>query len=440
MDKQEQLQTLARHVLQEARKRGASAAEVSTSAGDGLSVEVRMGEVETLEYHRDQGLGLTVYFGQKKGHASTADLSEQALQDTIDAACRIARFTAEDEYAGLADAELMASEFPDLDLYHPWDITADQAIELALECEIAARNVSPLITNADGTSVNTYKGTSVYANTHGFMGIKAGSRHGISCSMVAEEGDSMQRDYWYSSARLPEQLATAESVGKTAAERTLKRLHGKPVSTTKAPVLYVPQMARSLVGHFTTAISGSSQYRKASFFLDALGEKVFPDFIHLHEQPLLPQAMGSACFDKEGVALKDKDLVREGIIQSYLLGSYSARKLGLKSTGNAGGTHNLTLESTGQSFAELLKQMDTGFLVSELIGNSVNGITGDYSRGASGFWVENGEIQFPVEEVTIAGNLKDMYQNIIAIGNDVDYQSNTRTGSILIEEMTIAGK
>lgn len=437
---QANLQDLAQYVLEQARQRGATAAEVSTHGGEGLSVEVRMGEVDTLEYHRDQGMGLTVYFGQKKGHASTADLSPQALTDTIDAACRIAKYTAEDEYAGLADAELMANEFPDLDLYHPWGISADEAIALAIDCENAARDYSPLITNADGTSVTTYQGSSVYANTHGFMGSKKGSRHSLSCSMVAQQGDSMQRDYWYSSTRVPAQLASAESVGKTAAERTIKRLHGKPIATTKAAVLYTPQVARSLIGHFTSAISGGAQYRKSSFFLDALGKQVFPDFVRLHEQPLIPQALGSASFDKEGVALKAKDLVTDGIIQSYLLSSYSARKLGMQSTGNAGGTHNLTLESTGHSFEELLKQMDKGFLVSELIGNSVNGITGDYSRGASGYWVENGEIQYPVEEVTIAGNLKDMYQGIVAIGNDIDTQANTRTGSILIDQMTIAGK
>ncbi len=434
------LQTLAERVLEEAKQRGATAVEVNTHSGEGLSVEVRLAEVDTLEYHRDQGMGLTVYYGQKKGHASTADLSEKAVLETVEAACRIAKYTAEDDYAGLADAELMATEFPDLDLYHPWGITADEAIALARTCENAARDYSPLITNADGTGVTTYRGFSVYANTHGFMGTNRGSRHSISCGMVAQEGDSMQRDYWYSTARLSEQLETPEAIGKKAAERTVKRLHGQPVSTTTAPVLYLPQIARSLISHFTSAISGSAQYNKASFFLDALGEKVFPEFVRLYEQPFIPQALGSACFDKEGVALKNKDLVAGGIIQSYLLGSYSARKLGMQSTGNAGGTHNLTLESTGQSLEALLKEMGTGLLVSELIGNSVNGITGDYSRGASGFWVENGEIQYPVEEVTIAGNLKDMYQGIVAIGNDVDYQGSTRTGSILIEAMTIAGK
>lgn len=431
---------LSEHVLAEAKKLGATAAEVNTSLGDGLSVEVRLSEVETLEYHRDQGLSLTVYFGQKKGHASTGDLSEKAIKDTVEAACRIAKYTSEDEFSGLADAELMATEFPDLDLYHPWDINADQAIELARNCENAAREYSPLITNADGTHVSTYQGVGIYANSHGFSGVKKGSRHSISSTMVAQDGDSMQRDYWYSTARLHEQLESPESIGIKASERAVKRLHGKKIATTTAPVLYVPTVARSLIGHFTSAISGSSQYRKASFLLDAVGEKIFPEFIRLHEQPFIAQGLGSASFDKEGVALINKDIVTDGIIQTYLLGSYSARKLGLQTTANSGGTHNLTLESTGQAFEELLKELGTGLIVSELIGNSVNGITGDYSRGASGFWVENGEIQYPVEEITIAGNLKDMFQHIVAVGSDVDYRGSTRTGSILIEEMTIAGK
>ncbi|HEC05165.1 MAG TPA: metalloprotease PmbA [Thiothrix sp.] len=440
MSREDQLVSLSEHVLEEAKKLGATAAEVNTSSGEGLSVDVRMGKVETLEYHRDQGLGLTVYFGKKKGNASTADVSPQAIKDTVEAACRIAKYTSDDECSGLADADLMATEFPDLDLYHPWDIQADEAIDIALNCENAAREFSPLITNSDGSGVSSYRGTNVYANSHGFTGISKGTRHNLSASMVAQEGDSMQRDYWFSSSRLPDQLDSPESIGKQAAERAIKRLNGRQIATTKVPVLYVPKMARSLIGHFTGAISGGSQYRKASFLLDTVDKQIFPEFVRLHEQPFISQALGSASFDKEGVALKDKDLVTNGIVKSYLLGSYSARKLGLQTTANAGGVHNLSLESTGQDFDEMLKMLGTGLLVSELIGNSVNGITGDYSRGASGFWVEDGEIQYPVEEITIAGNLKDMYQHIVAIGNDIDYQGNTRTGSILIEEMTIAGK
>lgn len=440
MTRAEELISLSEQVLETAKKLGATAVEVSTSSGEGLSVDVRMAEVETLEYHRDQGLGLTVYFDQKKGNASTADVSPQAINDTVEAACRIAKYTSEDEFSGLADADLMATEFPDLDLYHPWDIQADDAIALALTCENAARDYSPLITNSDGASVSSYRGTSVYLNSHGFSGISKGTRHSLSASMVAQEGESMQRDYWFSSSRLHDQLESPESVGKKASERAIKRLNGRQIATTKVPVLYEAKMARSLIGHFTGAISGGSQYRKASFLLGAVGDEVFPDFVRLHEQPFIHQALGSASFDKEGVALKDKDLVTNGVVQSYLLGSYSARKLGLQTTGNAGGVHNLSMESTGQDFDEMLKLLGTGLLVTELIGNSVNGITGDYSRGASGYWVEGGEIQYPVEEITIAGNLRDMFKHIVAIGSDIDYQGNTRTGSILVEEMTIAGK
>lgn len=434
------MQNVAESVLAEATRCGATAAEVSLSKGKGLSVDVRMGEVETLEYHRDQGLGITVYIGQKKGVASTGDLSKQAIQDTVEAACRIAKYTSEDKCAGLADADLMATEMHALDLYHPWDISAEAAIELAKNCEQAARDFSPLITNADGTGVSTYEGHRVYANTHGFLGQNQGTRHNLSCTMVAEDDGVMQRDYWYTVSRLSEALEDAESVGRKASEKALQRLHGRQIKTTKAPALYVPSLAGGLIGHFTSAISGGALYRKASFLLDSLGEKIFPEFVHLHEQPFIPQALGSASFDSEGVALRKKDLVRDGVVESYLLSSYSARQLGVQTTANAGGTYNLTLESTGESYDELLKKMGTGFLVTELIGSSVNGITGDYSRGASGFWVENGEIQFPVEEVTVAGNLKDMFNNIVAIGNDVDYRSGTRTGSILLEEVTIAGQ
>ncbi|CAA6802530.1 MAG: TldE protein, part of TldE/TldD proteolytic complex [uncultured Thiotrichaceae bacterium] len=441
MSIQEQdMQLVAASVLEEAKKCGATAAEVSLSKGKGLSVDVRMGEVETLEYHRDQGLGITVYVGNKKGVASTGDLSKQAIQDTVEAACRIAKYTSEDKCAGLADAELMATEIPDLDLYHPWDISAEEAIELAKNCEQAARDVSPLITNADGTGVSTYEGNRIYANTHGFMGQNQGTRHSLSCTMVAEDDGAMQRDYWYTVSRLSKELEDAESVGRKASENALKRLHGRQIKTTKAPALYVPSLAGGFVGHFTSAISGGALYRKASFLLDSLGEKVFPEFVHLHEKPFIPQALGSASYDSEGVALREKNLIHNGVIESYLLGSYSARQLGMQTTANAGGTHNLILESTGESYEDLLQKMGTGFLVTELIGSSVNGMTGDYSRGASGFWVENGEIQFPVEEVTVAGNLRDMFNNIIAVGTDVDYRGSTRTGSILLEEVTIAGQ
>ncbi len=431
-------------VLKLSKKYGATDAELSLNRGAGLSVEVHKGQVDKLEYNRDQGLNLTVYIGQHQGSATTGDLSPQAIEDTVKAACNIAKYTGEDKYTGLADAELMLADHAnnnDLDLYHPWDLNAEQAIEIAKECEAAALGFDKRIINSDGASISSYSGIGMIANTNGFTGIMPSSRHSLSCSVIGQTqgSEDMQRDYWYSTSRLHNQLDTAETVGKKSAERTLARLNGKQISTRKANILYSPEVARSIIGHFTSAIGGGSQYRKSTYLLDCVDTKVFPEFIHLHEQPHLKQAFGSSYFDKEGVATNNRNIVVDGIVQNYIMGSYSARQLGLKSTANSGGTHNLTLDTTGQSFDELLKMLGTGLYVTELIGNSVNGITGDYSRGAAGFWVENGEIQYPVEEVTVAGNLKDMLQNIVAVGNDVDLRGGTRTGSILIEGMTVAG-
>lgn len=436
-----QLREISELVLKLSKKHGASAAELSLSHGDGLSVEIHMGNVDKLEYHRDQGLSLSVYMGQRTGSSSSSDFSPQAIEDTVIAACNIAKFTGEDEFSGLADKALMAGDTPDLDLYHPWDLTAEKAIEVAKECEIAARDHDKRIINSDGASISSYSGISLVANSNGFTGIVPSSRHSLSCSVIAQESgdEGMQRDYWYSTSRVNQQLESAEAVGIKAAERTVARLKGKQISTRKSAVLYSSEMARSIVGHFTSAITGGSQYRKSTFLLECIDQKVFPDFIRLHEQPHIPQAFSSGYFDKEGVATQKRDIVTDGVVQNYIMSSYSARQLGLQTTANSGGTHNLTLESTGQSFEELLKQLDTGFLVTELIGSGVNNMTGDYSRGAAGFWVENGEIQYPVEEVTVAGNLKDMFQNIVAVGNDVDLRSGTRTGSLLIEGMMIAG-
>jgi len=440
-----ELRTLSETVLKLAKQQGASDAELSLNRGAGLSVEVHMRSVDKLEYHRDQGLSLTVYFGQKQGSATSGDLSQQAIEDTVKAACNIAKFTGEDEFAGLADKALMAHDCPDLDLYHPWDLQAQQAIEVATECEAQALDFDKRIINSDGASISTYSGLSLLANTNGFTGIVPSSRHSLSCSVIAQEqgSEDMQRDYWYSTTRLNEKLDTAKSIGEKAAGRTLSRLNGQKISTRKSAVLYSAEMARSLISHFTSAIRGGAQYRKSTFLLDCLNtqkaHKIFPDFIHLHEQPLIPQALGSAAFDKEGVATRNQAVVADGLVQHYLLSSYTARQLGMKTTANAGGTHNLTLDSTGQDFQQMLKELGTGFYVTELIGSGINAVTGDYSRGAAGFWVENGEIQFPVEEVTIAGNLTDMLRNIVAVGNDVDLRSGVRTGSILIEELTIAG-
>lgn len=435
-----EFQAMAERVLNAAQAKGATAAELDLDKGTGLSVEVRMGQVDKLQYHRDQGINLTVYFGHRKGYASTGDFSAQALEDTLEAACRIARYTSEDDFNGLGDAERMATYFPKLDLYHPWELDADAAIEMALQTETVAREHDARITNSEGASVDSYAGMSLYANSHGFMGINHGTRHSLSCSVVAQDGDSMQRDYWYSVSRVPGLLESADSVGAEAAQRTVRRLNARSLSTREAPVLFVPQMARGLIGQLVSAISGSSQYRKASFLLNSLGQQVFPDFVQLREDPFMRQALASRSYDAEGVATQARDIVKDGIIQGYFLGSYSARKLGMQSTGSASGASNLLLADTGISFPGLLAEMGTGLMVTELIGNGINGITGDYSRGAVGYWVENGMIVHPVEEVTIAGNLKDMFKGIVAIGDDVDERGSIRTGSILIDKMTIAGQ
>lgn len=435
-----EFQAMAEHVLTAAKAKGATAAELDIDKSMGLSVEVRMGQVDKLQYHRDQGINLTVFFGHRKGYASTGDFSPQALADTLEAACRIARYTSEDDFNGLADAERMATEFPKLDLYHPWELNADMAIDMALQTEAVAREHDARITNSEGAGVDSYAGMSLYANSHGFMGVSHSTRHSLSCSVVAQDGDSMQRDYWYSVSRVPGLLESADSVGAEAAQRTVRRLNARSLSTREAPVLFVPQMARGLVGQLVSAISGGSQYRKASFLLNSIGQQAFPDFVQLREDPLIRQALGSRSYDAEGVATQARDIVKDGIIQGYFLGSYSARKLGMSSTGSASGVTNLLLADTGISFPDLLAQMGTGLMVTELIGNGINGITGDYSRGAVGYWVENGMIVHPVEEVTIAGNLKDMFKGIVAIGDDVDERGSIRTGSILIDKMTIAGQ
>ena len=439
---EQELRDISENVLKLSKKYGASDAELSLNQGAGLSVEIHKENVDKLEYHRDQGLSLTVYIGQHQGSATTGDLSHQAIEDTVKAACNIAKFTGEDEYTGLADADLMMSESKDLDLYHPWDLSAEKAIEIATNCEASALSFDERIINSDGASISTYSGLGLIANTHGFTGVTQSSRHNLSCSVIGQtpNTDAMQRDYWYTTSRKQDELESAEAVGKKSAELTLARLNSRQISTQKSAVLYSPEMARSIISHFTNAISGGSQYRKTTYLLNSKDERVFPDFIRLHEQPHIPQGFGSSYFDREGVATYNRDIVTDGIVQNYIMGSYSARQLGLKTTANSGGTHNLTLESTGQALDELLKMLGTGLFVTELIGSGINGVTGDYSRGASGFWVENGEIQFPVEEITIAGNLKDMFQNIVAVGSDIDYRGGTRTGSILIEGMMVAGE
>ncbi|MFZ2726118.1 MAG: metalloprotease PmbA [Methylococcaceae bacterium] len=435
----QQLQNTVSQLLDEAKQQGATAAEAGLSLEKGLSITARLGEVETIENHCSQGLGITVYFGQRKGSASTTDLSLASIKETVSAACSIAKYTSEDSYAGLPEKEWLATEFPDLDINHPWNISTDKAIELAIECETAAREYHQEITNSEGASINTHQGIRVFGNSLGFLQSRISTRHSLSCSVLAQRGDSMQRDYWYSVARNAQLLEDAKTIGQKAAQRTLKRLSAQGLTTRQCPVLYSAEIASSLLGSFISAISGGNLYRKSSFLLDALNTQVFPEFVHIYEQPYLLGGLGSSAYDGEGVKTQNRDLIKDGILQSYVLGSYSARKLGLASTGNAGGVHNLSIDSGNKSFDDLLKEMNTGLLVTELIGQGVNIVTGNYSRGAAGFWVENGVIQYPVEEITIAGNLKEMFKNIIAIGNDIDYRGSTRTGSILIEQMALAG-
>ena len=428
--------------LEEARRQGATQCEVDASVNQGLSVSVRLGEVDTVEYQRDRGLGVTVYFGKRKGAASTADLTPAAVRETVAKACAIARYTAEDPYAGLVEPEALAREIPDLDLDHPWDVTPEGAIELARSCEAQGLAVDARLSNSEGAAVSSQRHSGVYGNSLGFLAGYSATSHSVSCTLIAQLGDDMQRDYWWSIARNAGELEAATTVGRTAGERTLARLGARRLKTQRAPVAYAPDMARGLVRHFIGAISGPSQYRKSSFLLNAAGEQVFPAFIDMHERPHIPRALASSPFDQEGAATHDRELVRAGVLEGYVLGSYSARRLGLKTTGNAGGIHNLLVDSAqgGLDREAFLRRLGTGLLVTELMGQGVNGVTGDYSRGASGFWVENGAIAYPVHEITIAGNLKDMYRDIVALGNDVDARGGIHTGSLLIGEMTIAGE
>lgn len=442
IDSQEQtLLDIAEMALGNAEKNGATAAEVSLGHGQGISVTVRRGEVETVEYNRDKSLGVTVYFEHKSGSANTTDYAPAAVESCVDAACNIARFTEQDEYNGLADPALLATEFPDLDLYHPWELEMDLAIELAQRCEQAALEQDDRISNTEGGSISSHHGADLYANSNGFRGFARSSRHNTSCSVIAGEGDTMQRDFWFDSCRDRDDLLPPEEVGKESARRTLRRLGAKKLRTGDYPIVFEAPVASSLLSHLVSAINGSSLYRQASFLLDAKGEQIFGKDIRIHEQPLLKKASGSATFDNEGVTTQTRDIVTQGVLNGYVLNSYSARKLGMQTTGNAGGVHNLTIDPTVDGgLQDLLAQMGSGLLVTELIGFGINIVTGDYSRGAFGFWVENGKIDYPVQEITIAGNLRDMFMSIEGVGADVDIRRSTRTGSILVRNMTVAGE
>jgi len=435
----DQLRQIAKDALDYAAKRGASAAETEVSEGAGQTVTARQGEVETIEYNRDKGMGVTVYIGKQRGHASTTDFTPQALRDTVDAALSIARYTAADDCAGLADPDQLAREFPDLNLWHPRDMPVELAIEQARACEAAGFAVDSRLTNSEGASISTQGAHFIYANSNGFMAGYPSSRHGVYCALVAGRNDDMHRDDWFETRRDAAELPDVASVGRRAGERAVARLGSRKIPTTQAPVLYEAPVAASLLAHFVSAVSGGNLYRKTSFLTDSAGKEVFAKLVSISEMPHLPKGLASAAFDEEGVATRAREVVKDGVVQGYFLGSYSARKLGLKTTGNAGGNHNLTLRDTGEDFPALLRRMGTGLLVTEMLGQGVNAVTGDYSRGAAGFWVEKGEIAYPVQEITIAGNLKEMFRGIAAVGNDVVRRGSRYCGSILIDRMTIAG-
>jgi PmbA protein len=444
---QDQLNELAQDVLRFAKEKGASDAAVEISEGNGISVTVRKGKIETIEQNKDKGIGVTVYMGEerhiRRGNASTSDFSRQSLQDTVEAAYNIARFTAEDDCAGLPDADMLEMQPRDLQLCYPWLISTEEAVALAQRCEAAAFAVDKRITNSEGASVYAQQSHFVTANTRGFIGGYPYSRHAVSVAPIAGKGANMQRDDWYSSMRDPNKLAKPEDIGRYAAKRALARLNARKLDTRKCPVLFEAPLAAGLLGSFVQAVSGGALYRKSSFLLDSLGKAVFAPHIQVLEDPHVIGAVGSSPFDEEGVKTHKRDVVKDGVVQGYFLSTYSARKLGMQTTGNAGGSHNLSLTSTltqrGDDFKAMLKKLGTGLLVTELMGQGVNYVTGDYSRGASGYWVENGMIQYPVEEITIAGNMKDMFQQIVAVGADTLIRGTKQTGSILIESMTVAG-
>ena len=436
---QKELEDIVAMVLDYARQNDVDQAEVAATHDIGLTATVRLGEVESLEYTNDRGVGITVFKDHRKGGASTSDFNPSALRDAVNKACSIAELTAADKYAGLADPETMATDPPDLDLAYNWHLESKAAIRIAVECEDAARAYDKRITNSEGATIGTSGGVRAYANTHGFLAAYPKTSHSLSCIVIGEQNGSMERDYWYTSARDPASLDSATMVGEKAARRTVERLGARKLQTINAPIIYAPEMARGFIGHAIRAIAGGAQYRRSSFLLDAMGETIFPDFVCIEERPHIPGGIASAPYDAEGVRTVDRDLVVGGVLQGYLLSSYSARKLGLVTTGNAGGAHNLLVPGNGGDMQSMMKEMGSGLIVHELIGQGVNAVTGDYSRGAVGYWVEGGEIAYPVHEITIAGNLRDLYQRVERIGDDQDLRGGIRCGSVLVSEMKIAG-
>jgi PmbA protein len=435
----EQYQSLCQRILDKAKQQGVGSAEVTLSQEEGFSVSSRLGQVETITHENNKGVSLTVYFDQKTGSASSTDLSDAAIDLTIEKACNIAKYTSADPYSGLADADQIAFHYPKVDIYYPWRITTEEALDIAIKCENLARQ-DKRITNSEGASVSSSRTFHVYGNTHGFVGSYPATQHGINCVLIAQEDGHMQRSYEYTVARDANDLMDIAELAEKSATKTISRLGARRLKTQSAPVLFSAEVARSLIGHLVAAMSGGNIYRQSSFLIDCLNQPIFPEHINLTQLPHLPKGMGSAPFDNEGVATIQQNFIEQGILKNYFLGSYSARKLGMKSTGNSGGIFNLQLSASDRSQLDLIKEMGRGLLVVELIGQGVNIVTGDYSRGVFGYWVEHGEIQFPVTEVTIAGNLKDIFQNVIAVANDIDKRSRVHTGSILIKEMMIAGE
>ena len=434
-----ELEDLVTLALDEAKRLGVDQAEAAASQDTGLSATARLGDVESLEYTNDRGIGITVFKDSRKGNASTSDVSSAAIREAVSKAVSFASVTAPDEFAGLAEAKFMCTDIRDLDLDHPWDLSAEAAIAMAVESEKAGLDSDTRISNSEGATVATNRGSRAYGNTHGFIGSYSKTSHSITCILLAEKDGVMQRDYHYTAARCAGDMEDAVQVGEFAAAKTVGRLGARKLATTRAPVLFAPELARGFIGHAIGAIAGGALYRKASFLLDAAGEKLFPRFVNILERPHIPRGMASVPYDSEGVATYDRDIVSDGVLQGYVLSSYSARRLGLETTANAGGAQNLVVPGSDKDREALLRDMGTGLFVEELIGHGVNGVTGDYSRGAVGYWVENGAIAYPVHEVTIAGNLRELYQRIVAIGNDQDLRGGIRCGSLLVEEMTIAG-
>lgn len=426
-------------MLHQAKKLGATDAEVDLGASIGLDITVRKAETETLEFNRDKAIGLTVYVGKRKGSASTTDIKPNSITSTVEAAINLAKLSEEDPFAGLASKEEMAQIHSSLDLYHPWDLSVNDAIEVAKICEQNALAYDKRISNSEGATINSTHAYHVYANSHGFLGFLPSTRHSLSCTVIAKTLQGMERDYQYTLSRNAQELVSAPQIGTEAAQRTLKKLNARKIATQQVPVLYEASIASGLISHFMAAISGGRLFRQSSFLVDSLDKKIFQDFVHIYERPHIMRGLNSSYFDNDGVATFDKDFVREGIVKSYILSAYSARKLGMPNTANAGGVHNLFVEPGKENFNELIKKMHKGVIVTELMGQGVNLVTGDYSRGFSGFWVENGEIQYPLHEMTVAGNLRTIFKNLVAVGNDVDKRSNIQTGSLLIEQMIVAG-